>query len=241
MRASDGDLLLPMRLDLELNMSTGSDSRTTAAEDLSALADGELHLARVAGACGSWRADASSRATWHVYQLIGDVLRSEDLASDAAYDAAFVRSLSARLAAEPVVLAPESLPTLRSASEGSWGRAALRRRWSWAGPSAVAAGFVAVAGVLVVTRGPATAPPLQAMAGGVVPAQQSGSAPIAVGVAASPATQSTLAKSEIVDGRFVRDAGLDRYLSAHKHFAGSTALGVPSGLLRSATVDASGR
>jgi sigma-E factor negative regulatory protein RseA len=34
----------------------------------------------------------------------------------------------------------------------------------------------------------------------------------------------------------VRDAQLDRYLQAHQEFAGSSALGVPSAFLRSATL-----
>ena len=43
------------------------------------------------------------------------------------------------------------------------------------------------------------------------------------------------------NSQFVRDAQLDRYLAAHKQFAGSSALGVPSGFLRSATVEMVGR
>jgi sigma-E factor negative regulatory protein RseA len=39
----------------------------------------------------------------------------------------------------------------------------------------------------------------------------------------------------------IRDARLDRYLAAHKQFAGSSALGVPSGLLRNATAEVAGR
>jgi sigma-E factor negative regulatory protein RseA len=41
-----------------------------------------------------------------------------------------------------------------------------------------------------------------------------------------------------VNGQLIRDAQLDRYLAAHKQFAGSSALGVPSAFLRSATVEA---
>ena len=39
----------------------------------------------------------------------------------------------------------------------------------------------------------------------------------------------------IANGKQIRDARLDRYLAAHKQFAGSSALGVPSGFLRNAT------
>jgi sigma-E factor negative regulatory protein RseA len=41
----------------------------------------------------------------------------------------------------------------------------------------------------------------------------------------------------VADSRLIRDAQLDRYFVAHKQFAGSSALGVPSVFLRSATVD----
>jgi sigma-E factor negative regulatory protein RseA len=39
----------------------------------------------------------------------------------------------------------------------------------------------------------------------------------------------------VASGQVIRDARLDRYLDAHKQFAGSSALGVPSAFLRSAT------
>src|SRR4051812_6645764 len=112
-----------------------SDSKTYSAEDLSALMDGELDAAAAGTACDSWRDDPEARACWHAYQLIGDVLRSDDLASGRQRDDAFLRGLQQRLAQEPVVLAPSR---------------AVRR--SWVAPAAVAAGFAAVAGVLVVTQ-----------------------------------------------------------------------------------------
>ncbi len=218
-------------------MSTGSETQTTLAEELSALVDGELHAGAVAGACGRWRSDASLRATWHAYQLIGDVLRSEDLASDAARDAAFLSALRGRLAAEPVVLTPQ--PAAEPASIASVSGAVRRRRWSWAASSAVAAGFVAVAGVLVVMRSPnSSSPPAQAGANLTAALPQGGSSarPVAV-TAVAPAEPQSL----VATGQLIRDAGLDRYLAAHKHFAGSAALGVPSAFLRGATVDAAGR
>jgi sigma-E factor negative regulatory protein RseA len=39
----------------------------------------------------------------------------------------------------------------------------------------------------------------------------------------------------------IRDARLDRYLAAHKQFSGSSALGLPSAFLRSATVESDAR
>lgn len=213
-------------------------------ERLSAMADGELDdAAGVGHACAAWHADASHRATWHAYHLIGDVMRSDDLASDAGRDADFLTALRARLATEPVVLAPAPRLPVQPAAP------ARRSTWSWRVPAAVAAGFVAVAGVLVVTRGAGplpSAPLAPVLAQSQTPPQSL--APVAV--LAQPRAGSGLgafpdAGSEpevlVVNGQLVRDVQLDRYLAAHKQFAGSSALGVPSAFLRSATADATGR
>ena len=73
-------------------MLTKSDSRLL--EDLSALTDGELEPAQVAEACARWRDDSELRGRWHAYQLIGDVLRSEDLAASGTRDAAFLAAFA---------------------------------------------------------------------------------------------------------------------------------------------------
>lgn len=207
-------------------MLTKSDSRLL--EDLSALADGELEPAEVAQACARWRDDPELRERWHAYQLIGDVLRSEDLAASGARNAAFLAGLRERLATEPVVLAPESAAAVPDGP--MTGAAARRGRWAWKAPAAVAAGFVAVAGVLTVVGLPGTAP--------------SGGATLARSVpGVSPATALSAASPEafVANGRVVRDARLDRYLNAHKQFAGTSALGMPSGFLRNAAVEAPNR
>jgi len=216
-----------------------TDSADSAArERLSALVDGELEANVVAQACMAWRDDAEQRSTWHAYQLIGDVLRSDDLASEAGRDIAFVSALRTRLASEPIVLAPRQevpapvddvIPTART------------RGWTWVGASAVAAGFVAVAGLLVLTRTPGVSTP--------PPGDTSGSIALATPAAVQPApaaaVQATNAVTEpqalVANGKLIRDARLDRYLAAHKQFAGTSALGVPSGFLRSATADAAER
>jgi sigma-E factor negative regulatory protein RseA len=230
---------------VEMNMSQESAKDDAAArEHLSAMADGELDDAVVGRACAAWHADASHRATWHAYHLIGDVMRSDDLASDAGRDAAFLGALRARLATEPVVLAPEPLQANKTIVSARAAAASRRRVWSWMAPTAVAAGFVAVAGVLVVTRGagslsgPPATPAL---------AQAQSLAPVAVaqridgeGAVASPDPAAEPAVL-VLNGQLIRDVQLDRYLSAHKQFAGSSALGVPSAFLRSATADATSR
>ena len=235
-------------------MSVEHEVNTVALERLSALVDGEIDGDAAAQACTHWRENGSSRSSWHAYQLIGDVLRSDDLATDPARDAAFLVALRLRLADEPVVLAPQPLASTVSALAAA-GRAALplpaagsgrSGRWAWLAPSAVAAGFVLVAGALMVARTPDALPgsaqgvPLAsaASAGGQTGAMAgqdvvADSAPAAVAgaVAADVYTQASTA-----NGALLRDARLDRYLAAHKQFAGTSALGVPSAFLRSATV-----
>jgi sigma-E factor negative regulatory protein RseA len=223
-------------------MSSGSNLDAAAAESLSALVDGEVDASLAQRVCLAWREDHRSRAAWHAYQLIGDVMRSEDLASTARRDAEFLDRLRARLAEEPVVLAPQPLqaPVADRAADGRLD--GLRRRRTWMASTAVAAGFVAVAGVVIVLRGPDAAAPtaLVATTGSV-----SASAPVVAVVQNPPARPAVVPASETeveaFNGKMVRDARLDRYLAAHKQFAGTSALGVPSSFLRSATVDATNR
>lgn len=203
----------------EQSMVSGGD------EQLSALVDGELASEGVRRACAAWRGDPLQRQTWHAYQLIGDVMRSDDLASSPARDEAFLQRLRERLSDEPVVLAPQAVAAAAGTSMASGRR--LRR---WHAGAAVAAGFVAVAGVLVVTRDPAPQPG-PALA----------SAPAAVVPVVANAEAGVEQAAFVTDGKVIRDARLDRYLAAHKNFAGASALGVPSAFLRSATTDAAQR
>jgi sigma-E factor negative regulatory protein RseA len=227
----------------DMKMANAFENGSESREQLSALADGELSAEGVKRACALWRDEAELRLTWHGYHLIGDVMRSEDLACDAARDRAFLVGLRARLVAEPVVLAPSPAES----GEGQDGAAVVAHRAarrSWRAPAAVAAGFVAVAGVLVVMRGPGsipgtdTAPQLAqatpTLADKPAVVQQVTTAPTVAVAAAKPQVL-------VANGQLIRDAQLDRYLAAHKQFAGSSALGVPSAFLRGATSDAADR
>ena len=66
-------------------MATGYEEGAAWREQLSALVDGELDDA--SSLCAVWRENEHVRATWHSYQLIGDVLRSDDLAGSPTRDA----------------------------------------------------------------------------------------------------------------------------------------------------------
>lgn len=233
-----------------LTTTTNSTDRSVALEQLSALADGELENGLIGQACLAWQADGELRSSWHAYHLIGDVLRSDDLACEASRDAGFLRLLRARLADEPVVLAPSRAASLpATAAKGAPdGATAGGRRRSWTAASAVAAGFVAVAGVVFVTRAPQTSLRLAAgepaAAAPVVAAQDLGNVlPTTSATASAADGEVALAdpRVSVASGKLIRDVRLDRYLSAHKEFAGSSALGVPSGYLRNATAEAADR
>lgn len=205
-----------------------SESRTALRQELSALADGELSGDAVGRLCMAWRDDPQLQETWHAFSVIGDVMRSEDLAASVPRDERFLSDLRARLAHEPVVLAPQPAPVLTELARGAafaraLGRGARGR--SWAAPVAVAAGFVVVIGALAVVS--QSRPP-----------QVIASAPLA---SAIPLATASGASSPEATGEVIRDAQLDRYLFAHKQFAGSTVLGAPSGFLRNAAAEAPAR
>ena len=220
----------------EMEMSAEIELGNESLERLSSLVDGELDSTAVGQACAQWRESDSARRSWHAYQLIGDVLRSDDLAADPVREAAFMQALRVRLAAEPVVLAPQALePAPRQATSAFEAQAVRGARWGWLAPSAVAAGFVVAAGVLMVSRTPGPLP------GGAQGVALAGAAPATSASTAASVLAGTDPQIFVANGALIRDARLDSYLAAHKQFAGTSALGVPSAFLRSATVDGSDR
>jgi sigma-E factor negative regulatory protein RseA len=211
-------------------MSSEAMEGSAEGERLSALVDGELDGSATEAACRLWRDDAQVRCTWHAYHLIGDVLRSDDLAADADRDERFLHSLRARLEIEPVVLAPAPLPArrdLRPAAPTGIGR----RVNSWMMPSAVAAALLLVVGTFTVLRSDHSAP-IDAPAVALADAVPQGA--LSSGDQSEPTAL-------VMNGKLIRDARLDRYLAAHKQFSGSSALGLPSAFLRSATVETDAR
>ena len=155
----------------------------------------------------SLHADPAARERWMTYHLIGDVLRSSDLAH-APGDALALRVHQALLQ-EPVLLSPRSAPDA----------AASLRTSRWRGPVAAVAGVALVAGAWVLVR---------------PQAPQSDSGPLA---AVSPVDRVVaLPAPQPAASGLVRDAQLDRYLAAHQEYAGATAIGGSAGLLRASSL-----
>ena len=224
-------------------MSMDTFDEAAARQALSALADGETDGDAGEAAFGAWRRDAEARRDWHAWHLIGDVLRSEDLASDPRADLRFCAALRVRLSSEAVVLAPA--PAAAASAKAASGAAAPRARSGrWTFASAAAAGFVLVVGTFAVVRtvdGPTTTPVALADRDAAGGARDSASSATATTLAAMPSEATAPPVAVLADSRLIRDPRLERYLVAHKQFAGTSALGVPSTFLRSATVDAESR
>lgn len=191
-------------------------------ELLSSLVDGEGSQQGLDALCHRWRSDDDLRADWHLYHLIGDTLRSDELAGPAARDRAMLQRLRDRLATEPVPLAPAPL--------------ALRpRARRWLAPAAMVAGVVAVGVATVTLRSETGAGPSgwnkQPLA--VAPAVN-GAAPVhRVGSASTPAAAG---RPLVLDRQLMRDARLDAYFEAHRGAIGSTPSTVPAGALRSVEI-----
>jgi sigma-E factor negative regulatory protein RseA len=196
-------------------------------ERISALADGQLQGQAFALAVQAVCADGQARATWHAYHLVGDVLRSPELASGTPAPE-FLSRLSARLAQEqpygsadtPVVgIAPDFRVAQPAANDGSF-------RWKLvAGLASV--GAVAAVGWSVLgtgMTGPASQPQLAA-------ATQQGPAGAEATVLARGPTGAVM----------IRDPKLDELLAAHRQFGAASALQMPAGFLRNATFDGPSR
>ncbi|RZI83182.1 MAG: hypothetical protein EOP38_13480 [Rubrivivax sp.] len=230
-------------------------------EALSALADGEASAPEVARACAAWRDDAKVRAHWNTYHLIGDAMRSEELA-EASGSAHFLKSFRERLAQEPVVLAPAGLVARHQPSVVDVGvsvqqkpTVALRRR-VWAGPMAVAACFVMVVGALVSGQGglsgdSALPPGSLAQASFPLTSSTQAFAPSASAQAAwssehgvtaaslaqgASFTQADVAQANVdanaVGASVWRDPQLDQALSTRHPSLGEQSFATPSGLAR---------
>ncbi len=200
--------------------------RAQQRQALSALADGEPGQAE--HACEAWRDDPRARADWHAYHLIGELMRSDDVRCAPQRDAQFLGRLRGRLATEAVVLAPAQVP-----------RRAVWRR-TWGAPLAVAAGFVAVAGVVVVTRVAAPDGTAQDRSSPWASSVLAPAAGLQV-AAAVPAASSMAGGLPARDGRLVRNPDLDRYLAAHKQFSNTSALATPGGMVHNAAAAAPDR
>ena len=88
-------------------------------ESISALMDGELEGRAADEALELVRRDGMAADTWRLYHLVSDAMHEQPLLSEG-----FTRRVSARLAAEPTVLAPGRLPGRTPAQRFAYAAAA---------------------------------------------------------------------------------------------------------------------
>ncbi len=203
----DSETVVEMKTQIESDMDR---------DTVSALMDGRLRGAELSSALQTMqRAEACER--WHVYHVIGDVLRSPELAAGAR-DTEFMQRLRARLAAEaaPAVRAPSEPLVVPGADRPAANDGVFR--WK------MVAGLASFAAVAALGWG---------VLGGIGPQPSSmqmvKAQPVAPmsGSAAEPAV--------------LRDPHLDELLAAHRAATGASALGGSAGFLRNATFEGQGR
>lgn len=186
-------------------------------ELLSSLVDGESHPGAAEEVSRRWRDDEALRADWRAFHVIGDVLRSDELARPAARDTAFLQTLRVRLAAEPVPFAPSPL------------RASARTR-RWLAPAAAVAGFVVVGAAVLVLQ-PDLAGSTSPWGERIAATEPAEARPLQrVGTASAPP------QTLVIDGQVIRDARLDAYFEAHRGAVGAAPSAVPGGALRSVEI-----
>ena len=190
-------------------------------EQLSALADGQLQGHELDQAL-SFAAQGRGRETWQVYHLVGDVLRSPELAHSSD-SAAFLSRLHQSLAQEPLLARP-TLTGTEPEQSNSRQKAANASVFRWkmvAGVASLAAVSVMGWNALSHVRDADNAPRL---------------------AAAQPAATQQVMVGNGQDAQvMLRDPRLDELLAAHKQYGGATALQMPAGFLRNATFESPSR
>jgi len=194
-------------------------------ERLSAIVDGELPGDEHSSSIFSGF-DPDDRAAWSSYHLIGDVLRSDDLALSPAASGAFMTRFAARLEAEPHVLAPAAAAAASAVSSTRL-LTGLRRRVA---PSLAVAAAAAMLTWIVV-------PQMHGVGVGQGAAQvASVQSPTNDGV-----QRVAMASVPSQEGNIIRDAQLDQYLEAHQQFAQQPVMMDSTPLIRSAALTTQGQ
>ena len=206
-------------------------------EALSALMDGQVQGAEASAALQQM-ASAQARDCWQLYHLVGDVLRSSDLAA-CGRDTELAIRVSARLQQEParpiLVPVPPATPRGRAFNQPAANDGVFR--WKMVAGLASFAAVAAIGWSVMGGIGPQPGAGAQ-LAQGTAPTTgvtqvATLSAPASVPVSASEPADTGLV--------MLRDARLDELLAAHRQNAGASALGNAAGFLRNATFEGPGR
>jgi sigma-E factor negative regulatory protein RseA len=235
-----------------------ANDQVSAAELLSALADGELDAAQATSLVQASRAEPALLQTWASYHAIGQVLRAHT--SDAVRAPQRV-AVSSATTSSTVSTSASTPANTQSAATQATGSPAIPvfNAATQSGVSEVLAAPVQtaandsvfrwklVAGVAALA---AVGSMVWALVGGqgnpagAQLAQRTAPAPAVVATARTPASPATTAPTEVSAAQagsaeaaqvMIRDPHLDELLAAHKQFGGASALQQPAGFLRNAT------
>ncbi|PXW26544.1 sigma-E factor negative regulatory protein [Paraburkholderia caballeronis] len=203
-----------------ISMQSVSGSR---GERLSAFVDGELSGdGQPNGIFSDLNRD--DRAAWSSYHLIGDVLRSDDLALSPAASSAFMAGFAARLDAEPHVLAPAAIAPAVSTT-----RRLLNLRRRVVPTLAVAAAAATLTWIVV--------PQMHGVGVGQSGVQVASVQPSHVDAMQRVAMPAVATQ----DGNIIRDARLDEYFEAHQQFAQQPVMSDSMPLIRAAALTTQGQ
>jgi sigma-E factor negative regulatory protein RseA len=187
------------------------DTKEMSMEQISAFADGELSEAQTEVVLAALRTE-QGLAAWNAYHLVGDAARSDETAVAMSPD--FFSKFSARLDAEPTIIAPahaERTEDIRTAKHTA--KNAARR---FAIP--VLALSLVAAIVIMLQPQPAavvaTATPAPAMS----PSDSIAGAPAVATVPAAVVNGSPAVATLVQDGEVVRDPKIDKFLGKHETF-----------------------
>lgn len=193
-------------------------------ELISALADGQLRGEAFARGIEAAATDPAAREAWHTYHLIGDVLRSGEMAGG-TLPGAFLAGLQLRLRQEPGLTVQGPVEATPRVAVTAPQQAANDASFRWKLVAGLAS-VVAVAAIAWTAVGGLAGKPEQAQLA-ALPASEVASAGVVVPASAT--------------GVMIRDPRLDEFLAAHRQLAGASALQTPAGFLRNAAFEGSSR
>ena len=168
-------------------------TKSLVKERISVFADGETSEEQLDVALAEFR-NEEGKSTWELYHQIGDLLRSDDMATPLS--AGFSASMAARFAAEPALVAPAMPAPARKSGV---------RRIALPGVLAAAAAAVAFIG---------TPQLMVAMQGSPVPGA-------AVAIVSDSGLARTALTANTAREATMRAQGIDEYLMAHQRFSPS--------------------
>lgn len=201
---------------------------------LSALVDGELGASDVSRLLASPEDAVDTLANWHAYQLIGDALRGQADLTGVRSPPDFLASVRQGIQAgssQPQVRVLPAEPRARDAANDAV------FRWK------MVAGFASLTAVMAVSWSVLVGSGVEPDGGNADGPRLASNVPAQAAVAAAEPAATAAAPLAVSTGQgiVIRDAQLEALLAEHRQNGGMSALQMPTGFIRNATYDASGR